>query len=84
MTGYLSAAARFQHVTRGSRTLGVVSRWRERPHLATRRHTWPPVGPRRVCQSGRPMVPSRRVIAGDARGNSRKPHDSFIFRSEHS
>jgi len=73
MTGYFSATARFQHVTRGSHTLGVVSRWRERSHLATGRHTWRTVGPRRVCQCGRPMVPSRRVIAGDARGNSRQP-----------
>lgn len=82
MTHYFCTAARFQHVTRGSHTLGVVLRRRERPHFATGRHTWQPVGPRRVCQSGRPVVPSRRVIAGDARGNSRQPHDSFIFWSE--
>jgi hypothetical protein len=53
------------------------------------RDTWPHVGPRRACQSGRagrsarrrPMVPSRRCSVGDARGNSRRCRESLFFVS---
>ncbi len=53
------------------------------------RNTWPHVGPRRACQSGRasrsasggPMVPSRRCSFGDARGNSRRCRESLFFVS---
>lgn len=53
------------------------------------RNTWPHVGPRRACQTGRasrpagsgPIGTSRRCFVGDARGNSRRCRESLFFVS---